>query len=60
MADDEDEDDDEADLGHADVFLSQLDQGLPFLVVTVGDQGLSLKMFQWKMNRTKLKRTFCR
>lgn len=52
MADDEDEDDDEADLGHADVFLSQLDQGLPFLVVTVGDQGLSLKMFQWKMNRT--------
>jgi hypothetical protein len=28
--------------------------------VTVGDQGLSLKMFQWKMNRTKLKRTFCR
>jgi hypothetical protein len=60
MADDEDEDDDEADLGHADVLLPQLDQGLPFLVVTVGDQGLSLKMFQWKMNRTKLKRTFCR
>jgi len=52
MADDEDEDDDEADLGHADVLLPQLDQGLPFLVVTVGDQGLSLKMFQWKMNRT--------
>ncbi len=44
MADDEDEDDDETDLGHADVLLPQLDQGLPFLVVTVGDQRLSLKM----------------
>jgi hypothetical protein len=58
MADDEDEDDDEADLGHADVLLPQLDQGLPFLVVTVGDQGLSLKMLKRNMNQTKFKRTF--